>query len=729
MSPSRTSGAESARLAAIGEAAAKVLRRTEYHAARTQDIAAAVDLAGEADGRSQSGGRSAVWLHNEVRSRRVLVALAAYSAWREHLDRRATLPDAAALPASTTLADATARVASALVEIVRFHRAERFLMAQVGYGIGDIATSEKRTSATAAGQRSWPDDAVGAVAADAFAARMTVFADFLVPHLRAAAEVVTTVKETEVSHSARTLSELVFRACLIDLDGPVGRISDGLAAYWFERDLVRWAGPWVRDLDGAERSLQATRRRGGDPLAEAFAGAVMIRVLLEAGTLHRRSEEESTKLVAVLERLTGEATSGRVRCDVTYRHGLALGAYGRLVAARRQMERSSVIAEEELGGDADRMVRAARGVAEVDIEIGDAASARRRLTETLEFHRARSADSSGPGRRSAWRRLTLTEAAIAFAAVRSGQVVDGVRMALAVLADRREHHHEVMPGGLAQAHLLCAEAWLAAGHVGAAQEAVSAAYGDPHVTTAASGHRSQQALLLRARIALAAGYPKQVLRLVRDAPLMSGWFADRVSPRLACEAGIVAASALTNMGSPDEAEPLFQEILDGAGSFTDGPADPLYMRVRLGLGHALIALGKMAEAAETLDAPPGAVTVDHPAAPERAAFLLLRARCASETGEPATASAMLRQVIEAQRLDRTHPLALTARTDAAALCERAGDLAAAAESLAPVLSTELLPHGRTALPAEHPLLRRAASLADRIGLAHPWIALPDPLDS
>ncbi|HEV2934771.1 MAG TPA: hypothetical protein VGY96_16685, partial [Streptosporangiaceae bacterium] len=52
------------RLAAVAAAAAAVLRHTPYHAVRAGDVAAAVRLPGET-------GRSAVWLYNEVRNRRV----------------------------------------------------------------------------------------------------------------------------------------------------------------------------------------------------------------------------------------------------------------------------------------------------------------------------------------------------------------------------------------------------------------------------------------------------------------------------------------------------------------------------------------------------------------------------------------------------------------------------------------------------------------------------------
>ena len=121
------------RLAAIAAAAAALLRRTPYHAVRAGDVAAAVRLPGER-------GRSAVWLYNEVHNRRVLVALAAAYAWREFPGR---VDWSCPRPVQSVTA-ARSAVASALAVIVAFHRAEQRLMTQVGYGIGDISTAEKR---------------------------------------------------------------------------------------------------------------------------------------------------------------------------------------------------------------------------------------------------------------------------------------------------------------------------------------------------------------------------------------------------------------------------------------------------------------------------------------------------------------------------------------------------------------------------------------------------------
>src|SRR5260370_10095948 len=99
------------RLAASAAAAAGVLRQTPYHAVRAGDVAAVVRLPGEQ-------GRSAVWLYNEVRNRRVLVALAAAHAWRD-------FPGRAEGPGPQPVASVTAPRSAAppaLALILAFHR-------------------------------------------------------------------------------------------------------------------------------------------------------------------------------------------------------------------------------------------------------------------------------------------------------------------------------------------------------------------------------------------------------------------------------------------------------------------------------------------------------------------------------------------------------------------------------------------------------------------------------
>jgi hypothetical protein len=189
-------GPQDRRLAAIGAAAATVLSETDYHRVRTQDVASRVKLDATGDGRSATGSRSSVWLYNEVRSRRVLVMLAARHVWEVHTAQTSEplAPQGfagagkTAEPATVTgtVTEAYEAVTAALLDIVRFHRASSFLMTQVGLGLGDIATSEKRSGAEAQQPPTWPDSGWGRVAADGFAGRCGVFADFLAPVLLSA---------------------------------------------------------------------------------------------------------------------------------------------------------------------------------------------------------------------------------------------------------------------------------------------------------------------------------------------------------------------------------------------------------------------------------------------------------------------------------------------------------------------------------------------------------------
>ena len=290
-------GGTGQRLAAIAAAAAAVLRQTPYHVVRAGDVAAAVRLPGQT-------GRSAVWLYNEVHNRRVLVALAAAHAWREFAGQANWSPPE---PIGSVTVARSAAVA-ALGMIIAFHRAEQPLMTQVGFGIGDISTAEKRKLAAGTGLTppTWPDSPWGQVAAAAWHGRCDVFTDFLQPVLRACAESVTYLPAPSVKESASRLSDVAFRTCLADTDGPADLLARGLTALWFERDLAREAGALPRDLESAETALAAVARRRTDPRAEANACAVVVRVMLEAGTLHRRGIAEARRTVALWQGLTAD---------------------------------------------------------------------------------------------------------------------------------------------------------------------------------------------------------------------------------------------------------------------------------------------------------------------------------------------------------------------------------------------------------------------------------------
>ena len=151
--------------------------------------------------------------------------------------------------------------------IVAFHRAEQPLMTQVGFGIGDISTAEKRKLAagTDLAPPSWPDSPWGRVAAAAWQGRCDVFTDFLCPVLRDCAESITHLAGPTLAESASRLSDIAFRTCLADREGPVDLLARGLAALWFERDLTRLAGALPRDLESAETAMAAVAPGGPTP--------------------------------------------------------------------------------------------------------------------------------------------------------------------------------------------------------------------------------------------------------------------------------------------------------------------------------------------------------------------------------------------------------------------------------------------------------------------------------
>jgi hypothetical protein len=458
------------RLAAIGVAAATVLRQTPYHVVRAGDVAAAVQLPGQT-------GRSAVWLYNEVHNRRVLVALAAAHAWREFAGHANWSP---LRPIESVTAARSATVA-ALSVVVAFHRAEQSLMTQVGYGIGDISTAEKRQLAAGTGldPPRWPDSQRGRVAAAAWHGRCDVFTDFLRPVLRDCAESVTYLAEPNVAESASRLSDVAFRTCLADRDGPVDLVARGLAALWFERDLTKIAGALPRDLESAETALAAVGRRRTDPRAEANASAVVVRVLLEAGTLHDRCVKEARRTVSLWQDLAAD-TDGPVSpmsdagghdlrrlSDAASHLGLAAARYGDRRSAADAWELSRRVADQGLGHDQSRIARADNNLAALAAETGHGQAAETVITGVL--HTRQRLLERQPKDAAAWRRLTVTERTRTDIARLNGRVIEGVRLAAGLLADRQARMGALAHADTAEAQIILGQTLLAAGHPVAAR--------------------------------------------------------------------------------------------------------------------------------------------------------------------------------------------------------------------------------------------------------------------
>jgi tetratricopeptide (TPR) repeat protein len=733
--------AQDERLAAIAAAAAAVLRQTPYHVVRAGDVAAAIRLPGQA-------GRSAVWLYNEVHNRRVLVALAAAHAWREFAGQASWSPPG---PIGSVTAARSAAVA-ALGVIVAFHRAEQPLMTQVGYGIGDISTAEKRklTAGTGLTPPSWPDTQWGRVAAAAWYGRCDVFTDFLRPVLRECAESVTHLAEPNLAESASRLSDIAFRTCLADREGPVELLARGLAALWFERDLTRLAGALPRDLESAETALAAVARRRTDPRAEANASAVVVRVLLEAGTLHRRCITEAQRTVSLWQNLAADldgayldgpapsisdATGHDLQrlSDAASHLGLAAVRYGDRRTAADAWQLSRRVASQGLGHDQSRVARADNNLAALAAETGHGerartviAGVRQTRLALLERH---------PQDAAAWRRLTVADRTRTDVARLNGEAIESVRLAVGLLADRQARLGDPGHADTSEARIVLGQALLAAGHPIAARRYLEEAADTRHSRFLPTSYRVQEDLIWLAKAALVLRHPQTVLELLAG-QTETDWFRDQVSFRLGYTARRLLALASGELGRADEAAAALLASREELGDWPlDGGLDPLAADFDRSLAELALLRGEAADAASALTrlaeaeaeamgegGAMGEGVGSGPPLPAHGWTLVLLGRAATRLGNTKRAAECFRSVTDlaAAGIDPCHPVILTARYDEAERCTARGDTSQAAKLLAPVLDRTLLAHGRPALGEAHPLLTRARALAERLGITVPY---------
>ena len=718
--------AQDERLMAIAAAAATVLRQTPYHVVRAGDVAAAVRLPGPQ-------GRSAVWLYNEVHNRRVLVALAAAHAWQEFVGQASWSRPG---PIESVTA-ARSAVVAALSVIVTFHRAEHRLMTQVGYGIGDISTAEKRQLAAGSGLRppDWPDSPSGRVAAAAWHGRCDVFSDFLRPVLRDCTESVTYLAESDVAESASRLSDVTFRTCLADRDGPVDLVARGLAALWFERDLTRLAGALPRDLESGETALAAVARRRTDPRAEASASAVVVRVLLEAGTLHHRCVREARRTVSLWQNLPAEAngragsmrdTAGHDRqrlSDAASHLGLAAARYGDRRSAAEAWELSRRVAEQGLGGDRSRIARADNNLAALAAETGRGRHAETVITEVLQTRQALL--ERQPQDAPSWRRLTVTERTQTDIARLNGRTIESVRLATGLLADRRARLGGLAHADTAEARSVLGQTLLSAGHPTVARRHLEEAAETRRGRFLPSSYRVQEDLIWLAKAALVLEHPHTVLDLLGGQTAGTDWFRDRVSFRLCYTARRLLALASGELGRADEAAATLRTDREQlADCPLDAGLDPLAADLDRSLGELALLRGEAAGAAATLTrlADAEAQAEAGPPLPAHGWTLVLLGRAANLLGDGRRAAECFGSVADLATggVDPSHPVVLTAHYEEAVCCAALGDASRAAKLLQPVLDRTLLAHGRPALGEAHPLLAKARALAERLGSYVPY---------
>ncbi|MDN3359670.1 hypothetical protein [Actinomadura sp. DC4] len=151
------------------------------------------------------------------------------------------------------------------------------------------------------------------------------------------------------------------------------------------------------------------------------------------------------------------------------------------------------------------------------------------------------------------------------------------------------------------------------------------------------------------------------------------------------------------------------------------------MLTRIELAKTLLRLDEPEEATVLLR-PLTPVRPRCDATPLQGQVMLAGARCSTARGDVEAAERAYEAVIgcagAGSGMDLVHPVAAAARVSLAASRADRGDLDSAAGLLAPVLDNAVLAHGRPAFGAEHPLLRDAVVLADRIGQPHSWGSLP-----
>jgi len=709
------------RLAAIAAAAATVLRRTPYHAVRAGDVAAAVRLPGER-------GRSAVWLYNEVRNRRVLVALAAAHAWRDFPGRADWSPPR---PIQSVTA-ARSAAAAALAVVVAFHRAEQPLMTQVGYGIGDISTAEKRKLAAGndVSPPRWPASEWGQVAAAAWHRRCHVFTDFLGPVLRDCARSVTYLADADAADSAGRLSDIAFRTCLADREGPVDLMARGLAALWFERDLTRLAGTLPRDLESSETAQAAVVRRRTDPRAEANANSVTVRVLLEAGTLHKRCVREARRAVTLWQDLVAAGAAAadaeprghdlQRLSDAASHLGLAASRYGDRVTAADAWQLSRRVAEQDLSHDVSRIARADTNLAALAAEARAGPDPGRVISGVFATRLALA--EARPENAAAWRRLTVTARARADIARADGRVVEGVRLAADLLTDRQARLDDPAHADVAEARLLLGQALLAAGHPATARRHLEEAADTRRGRFLASSYRVQEDLLWLARTALVLEQPQAVLDLLDGQAARTGWFCDQVSFRLGYTARRLLALAAGGLGRTEEATAaLLADRERLAGHPLDEGLDTLAADFDRALGQVALLRGDAAGAMAILAQLAEAEARAGLPLPARGWTLVLLGRAADRLGAAGRAAECFATVtgLGAAGLDPGHPVILTARYDEAVRRAATGVTREAADLLEPVLDRTLLAHGYAAVGEAHPLLARARALAERLGISVP----------
>jgi tetratricopeptide (TPR) repeat protein len=397
--------------------------------------------------------------------------------------------------------------------------------------------------------------------------------------------------------------------------------------------------------------------------------------------------------------------------------GAVAAVLGDLGAAERAHRRSRSLAVDELDGDESRAARADTGLAEVLAECGRPAEALE-LAERACQARARLLHPDDP---ASWRRLTLSEHARVLATIRTGRVTAAVTLARRLVEDRRRRLGGPDGVSVAEARVALGLALLAAGQPAEADEQFRRAQRARAAVMHGSGYRVQYDVTCRAEAAVALGEPSAAVAMLAGAPVLSDWFADRVSFRLGYAARCLHAHGVGLAGDPDRGLALLGAAERRLTAEHDlGAADPLLLAYRRAAARLLLAAGRPDTAAEETSTAERAERAGPVDAPARLETVLLDGRVHDALGNRAEAHRRHGDAVRlAVEVDDRHPLLLEARYDEAVREVDEGRLHAAAGLLAPLLDRTPLAHGLPPLGEGHPVLTAARRLAGRIGVPMP----------
>ena len=377
----------------------------------------------------------------------------------------------------------------------------------------------------------------------------------------------------------------------------------------------------------------------------------MVRVLLEAGTLHERCVNEARRTVSLWQGvadLDGPATAMSDAAahdlqrlsDAASHLGLAAARFGDRRLAADAWELSRRVADGGLGHDQSRIARADSSLAALAAEAGRGPHATKLITSALATRLA--LRERQPQDAANWRRLTVTQRTRTDIARLNGQVIEGARLAAELVADRQARLGELGQADTAEARIVLGQTLLAAGHPLAARRHLEEAADTRRARFLPTSYRVQEDLIWLAKAALVLEHPRTVLDLLDGQTAGTDWFRDRVSFRLGYTARRLLALASGGLGQTAEAVTALRA---GREQLADWPLeqglDPLAADFDRSLGELALLQGEAAGAVTSLTQLAAAEAAAGLPSPAHGWTLVLLGRAADRLGDTRRAAECL----------------------------------------------------------------------------------------